>query len=380
VSRICDAFGGGSVHFCGNGYHHVDNLRQIGGLRVVNHSPMGNFAGFARFREELGEDFVIQIQDSVPLDPESYYAGLFSELSDLRGILLTTFVVDTMGMDADGGYLPVERDPLETARRVTSAVRECLRKKLSGEPLIAKTAASLTPAAKTPGSQSEVRPSLEPHQEQALAAVREHLVDFDGEGLQDAVQAALDAKVAPMDVVSFGMAAGMAQVGELYEEGEYFLPQLVMAGATMDRGMAVLRPLLTDEGGGQPKGVIVFGTVEGDLHDIGKNIVKTLLEAAGFAVHDIGVNQPAESFVDKARDSNADIVAISALLTTTMQGMANVVKCLAEAGLGGAVQVMVGGAPISREFADQIGAEGYASDAVKAVREAERLMARTPLG
>ena len=380
VSRIFDAFGGGSVHFCGNGYHHVENLRQIRGLRVVNHSPMGNFAGFARFREALGEDVVIQIQDSVPLDPDSYYAGLFSELSDLRGILLTTFVVDTMGMDADGGYLPVERDSLETASRVTFAVRECLRKKLSGEPLITKAAASVAPAARQPSSQAEGRPALKPLQEQALAAVREHLVDFDGEGLRDAVQAALDAKVAPMDVVSFGMAAGMAQVGELYEEGEYFLPQLVMAGATMDQGMAVLRPFLTDEGGGQPKGIIVFGTVEGDLHDIGKNIVKTLLEAAGFAVHDIGVNQPAASFVDKARETKADIVAISALLTTTMQSMAKVVERLAEAGLRGGVQVMVGGAPISREFADQIGAEGYAPDAVKAVREAERLMIRASRG
>jgi 5-methyltetrahydrofolate--homocysteine methyltransferase len=160
----------------------------------------------------------------------------------------------------------------------------------------------------------------------------------------------------------------------LYEAGEFFLPQLVMAGATMKEGMAVLEPLLKDEGEGRSKGTVVIGTVEGDLHDIGKNIVKTLLEAAGFRVHDIGVDQPVANFVDTARQANAQIVAMSALLTTTMPNMAQVVDALAEAGLKDRVRVMVGGAPISREFANQIGAEGYAADAVKAVREAERLL------
>jgi 5-methyltetrahydrofolate--homocysteine methyltransferase len=183
-----------------------------------------------------------------------------------------------------------------------------------------------------------------------------------------------------MDIVTYGMAAGMAEVGRLYEDGEYFLPQLVMAGATMDVGMAVLQPFLTREGGGRGKGMVVFGTVRGDVHNIGKNIVKTLLEAAGYSVRDIGVDQPAASFVDAARESDADIVAMSALLTTTMQSMAGVIEALTEAGLRERVRVMVGGAPISREFADEIGAEGYAPDAVKAVREADRLMASLQAG
>jgi methanogenic corrinoid protein MtbC1 len=146
-----------------------------------------------------------------------------------------------------------------------------------------------------------------------------------------------------------------------------------MAGATMRVGMQILAPLLQAGAGGAGKGTVVIGTVQGDMHDIGKNIVKTLLEAAGFTVHDIGVDQPAAAFVDRARATQADIVALSALLTTTMQHMAGVIASLHEAGLHPAVRVMVGGAPISQEFADRIGADGYAPDAVKAVREAERL-------
>jgi 5-methyltetrahydrofolate--homocysteine methyltransferase len=142
----------------------------------------------------------------------------------------------------------------------------------------------------------------------------------------------------------------------------------------MNEGMTILQPLLKEETSAKSKGTVVFGTVEGDMHDIGKNIVKTMLEAAGFSVCDIGVDQPPASFVSQARLVNADIVAMSALLTTTMPNMARVVAALQEAGLRDRVRVMVGGAPISREFAQQIGAEGYASDAVKAVREAERLL------
>jgi corrinoid protein of di/trimethylamine methyltransferase len=208
----------------------------------------------------------------------------------------------------------------------------------------------------------------------ALQEVRQRLVNFDGPGTKAAVRAALEAGLAPFVVVTFGMAEGMAEVGRLYESGEFFLPQLVMAGATMREGMTILEPLLKDSTGRQSKGTIVIGTVQGDMHDIGKNIVKTLLEAAGFIVHDIGIDQPAASFVAKAQETGAHIVAVSALLTTTMLTMAAVIDALKEAGLRDHVRVMVGGAPISREFADRIGAEGYAPDAVKAVREAERLM------
>jgi len=375
VSRIFDAFGGGSVHFCGNGYHHLDNLLRISNLRVVNHSPMGAFKEFADFRRRLGSDVVVQIQDSVPIDVENYYTRLFTELDDLRGVMLATFVLDSLGMDTEGGYLPVEWDPLETANRIVATVRETVRRKLAGE-LIKPEPTRVISAVAKPIEAREVAPlDFSVEQIAALEAVQDRLIGFDGSGLEQAVRAGLDAGLSPMDIVTHGMAAAMAEVGRLYEEGEYFLPQLVMAGATMEVGMAVLRPLLKGRERGGSKGTIVFGTVEGDMHDIGKNIVKTLLEAAGFAVHDLGVNQPAANFIRKARETNADIVAMSALLTTTMQNMANVIEALEEAGLRGKVRVMVGGAPISREFANQIGAEGYAPDAVKAVREAERLMA-----
>ena len=374
VSRIFEAFGGGSVHFCGNGYHHLDNLREIQGLRVVNHSPMGDFEGFAEFRANLGPDVVFQIQDSVPIDVETYYTQLFGALDDLRGLMLATFVLDEMGMDSDGGYLPVEWDPFETANRVVSVCRMCIEKKLSNEPGQARAVRTLTSAETPRLTVNEAsHPQFAIDQARVLTTAQQCLVEFDQSGLTDAVHAALEAEIAPMDIITYGMAAGVMEVGRLYEEGEYFLPQLVMAGVTMEAGMAVLKPLLQDSAI-ESKGTIVIGTVEGDMHDIGKNIVKILLEAAGFTVHDIGINQPAASFIHKVRETNANILAISALLTTTMDRMAGVVDAITEIGLQDRVRVMVGGAPVSREFADQIGADGYAPDAVKAVREAERLM------
>jgi 5-methyltetrahydrofolate--homocysteine methyltransferase len=284
-------------------------------------------------------------------------------------------------MDLEGGYTPVDWDPFETANRIVAITRECVRKKLAGEPTqVVEPTETLYPVARPaqPEPEGESRPDLSLDQASALQAIQERLVSFDSRGVQAAVRAALDAGLAPFTIVTLGMAQGMAEVGRLYEAGEFFLPQLVMAGATMREGMAVLHPLLKGENAGQSKGTIVIGTVQGDLHDIGKNIVKTLLEAAGFSVHDIGVDQAVDSFVSKARETGAQIVAMSALLTTTMPNMARVVEALKEAGLKQQVRVMVGGAPISRQFANQIGAEGYAPDAVKAVREAERLLRPGP--
>ncbi len=374
VSRIFEAFEGGSVHFCGDGVHQIENLLQIGNLRVVNNSPMGNFKAFAALKRRLGDRATLQIQDASPLDVESYYPRLFAEIDDFRGIILAPFVIDSMGMDEGGGYIPVDWDPYETANRIVAVTRDCVRKKLAGEPILPEPIGAVFPVAKPVEAEKKTRPELAVGQEAALEAVRDRLINFDSEGIKAAVRAALDAGLPPFTVVTLGMAEGMAEVGRLYEAGEFFLPQLVMAGATMREGMTVLEPLLKGEGEGQSKGTVVIGTVEGDLHDIGKNIVKTLLEAAGFTVHDIGVDQPVVNFVNEAREANAGIVAMSALLTTTMPNMAEVVDALREAGLSERVRVMVGGAPISREFADQIGAEGYAPDAVKAVREAERLM------
>jgi corrinoid protein of di/trimethylamine methyltransferase len=374
VSRILKAFGAGSVHFCGNGVHHINNLRAINGLRVVNNSPMGNFKAFATLKQQLGDRVCLQIQDAAPIAVESYYTHLFAELGDLRGIILAPFVIDSMGMEQEGGYTPVDWAPFETANRIVAVTRECVRKTLSGEPILTYPTEAVFPVAKRVPAEKAVRPELSEQQVTALERVQSRLISFDGDGIKTAVREALEAGVPAFNIVTLGMAEGMAEVGRLYEAGEFFLPQLVMAGTTMKEGMAVLAPILKEAGESRSKGVILIGTVEGDMHDIGKNIVKTLLEAAGFAVHDLGVDQPVVNFVNKARESNAQIVAMSALLTTTMPNMAKVINALQEAGLKQRVKVMVGGAPISQEFARQIGADGYAPDAVKAVREAERLM------
>jgi uroporphyrinogen-III decarboxylase len=136
VSRIFQAFGGGSVHFCGKGFQHLDNILAIDNVRVVNTSPMANYQAFGKFRRGLGRQVVIQLQDIAPIDVEEYYRRLFSEIDDLRGVMLGTFVVDGLGMEADGGYVTVEWEPFEIAKRVVDVVRDCVDKKLAGEPLL----------------------------------------------------------------------------------------------------------------------------------------------------------------------------------------------------------------------------------------------------
>ena len=129
------AFGGGSLHFCGRGYQHLDNILAVEDVRVVNTSPMANHGAFGQFKRGLGEGLVIQLQDIAPIDVEDYYRRLFAEIDDLRGLMLATFVVDSLGMEPDGGYVTVEWQPFEIARRVVDVVRDCVAKKLAGEPL-----------------------------------------------------------------------------------------------------------------------------------------------------------------------------------------------------------------------------------------------------
>jgi 5-methyltetrahydrofolate--homocysteine methyltransferase len=207
-----------------------------------------------------------------------------------------------------------------------------------------------------------------------LEHLQDRLLEFDGPGLASAARSALDSGLHPQDIVLQGMAAGMKQVGQLYEDGEFFLPQLVMAGATMKHGMAVLEPLLQEARQTGGKGTVVLGTVQGDLHDIGKNLVGMMLQGAGFVVVDLGVDVAPQKFVEAAQAHQAQIVALSALLTTTMPNMGRAVDMLRQGGLGDRVKVMIGGAPLSQAFADQIGAHGYAPDAIKAIAEAERLL------
>jgi 5-methyltetrahydrofolate--homocysteine methyltransferase len=378
LSRIFEAFGNGSVHFCGNGAPHIENLLSIKKMNVVNNSPLGDFDDFTKLWKSLSGRVTIQIQDATPVDVESYYPRLFAKVDDFRGIMLATFVIDNTGMDDQGGYIPVEWDPFHTANRIVSTIRETVSKRLKGEPTVAEEEAHppMVTVVKPAAKKEKVRRELSPEQELALKEVKERLTEFDSEGLQRAVRAALDTDLAPFDIVVLGMAEGMGEVGRLYEEGEFFLPQLVMAGKTMQEGMTVLQPLLKGEAekAAVSKGIVILGTVQGDLHDIGKNLVGVMLDGAGFKLVDLGVDVPPEKFVEAVETREANIVAMSALLTTTMPKMGETIKALEEAGLREKVKIMVGGAPVGREFANQISAEGYAKTAVGAVREANRLM------
>lgn len=380
VERICAAFGGGSVHYCGNGSQHLDTFAAIPHLSVINNSPLGNFEAFHRLARAGRGRVTIQIQDAAPVDPESYYDRLFAGVDDFRGLMLATFVLDNVGMDQHGGYMPVSWDPLEHAARIARAVRAGITRRLAGG-LPVSTAAPAGTTFAPPVSAADSRKNalakrgFDEMQAATLQRVHDRLVDFDAEGLKEEVAQALQLGLAPFDIILHGLAEGMQTVGRLYEQGEYFLPELVLAGSTMQAGMETLSPALKAAGGAGAisKGKVVLGTVKGDLHDIGKNLVRTMLEGAQFEVIDLGVDVPPDAFVQAVRQHRPRLLAMSALLTTTLKGMQETMEALRQAGLAETTMVMIGGAPVSREFADRIGAPGYADSAVSAVAEAERL-------
>jgi corrinoid protein of di/trimethylamine methyltransferase len=206
-----------------------------------------------------------------------------------------------------------------------------------------------------------------PSEKEILAELRNAIVNLDIDGVKKASKDALAAHIPAFKAVIEGMAKGMEIVGQKYEDGEYFLAELIMAGETMKEGMVVLEPYLK-AGDIKSAGKIVIGTVKGDLHDIGKNVVVTLLKAANFEVVDLGVDVTAEQFVDAVKKNKPDILAMSALLTTTMIEMDNVVKAFEKAGLKKKIKIIVGGAPITPEYAKKIGADSAAKDAVEGVR------------
>lgn len=178
---------------------------------------------------------------------------------------------------------------------------------------------------------------------------------------------------APLDIINQGLIAGMDIVAPKFKAGEMFVPEVMMAAKAMSVGMEVVKPLINDTDI-PSKGTIVIGTVAGDLHDIGKNLVIMILESGGFKVIDLGVDVPIEKFVEAVKEHNPQIVGLSALLTTTMPAMQSTIDAFKEAGLRDNVKVIVGGAPLSPEFANQIGADGYASDAMVAKDLCERLI------
>ena len=196
---------------------------------------------------------------------------------------------------------------------------------------------------------------------------------------KDAVIAAVEkAKevMEPSEIIEKGLSAGMNQVGILFERGKLFLPHVMMAADAMTTGVKLLEAELPAGTESKKLGVIVNGTVEGDVHDIGKSIVSTMLQSAGFEVYDIGRDVPIKNFIEKAKEVNADMIGVSALMTTTLQGQRDVIELLKEEGLRDKIKVMVGGAPATQAWADKIGADCYAENASEAVAKAKELLVR----
>jgi 5-methyltetrahydrofolate--homocysteine methyltransferase len=195
-------------------------------------------------------------------------------------------------------------------------------------------------------------------------------------GDQDAaarnVRTALDSGMGASDILRGGLIAAMGEVGRLFETGDYYVPEMLVAAHAMQAGLDILKPLLI-EAGVEPIGKVVIGTVKGDLHDIGKNLVAMMLEGAGFQVIDLGVDVAPEKFI-AALQQGVDILGLSALLTTTMPSMDSTIRAVEQAGLRQGVKIMVGGAPVTAEFAQKIGADGFASDAGQAVSLAKSLI------
>jgi 5-methyltetrahydrofolate--homocysteine methyltransferase len=186
------------------------------------------------------------------------------------------------------------------------------------------------------------------------------------------VKQALEQGLNPAEILNEGMVAAMAEVGRLFEEGEYYVPELLIAARAMQAGMSLLKPHLV-QADIKSSGKVVAGTVKGDMHDIGKNLVCMMLEGAAFEIVDLGTDVSPDKFVEAVRSSGANIVVMSALLTTTMPNMRNTITALKEAGLRDRVKVLVGGAPLTAQYTAEIGADGYAPDASRAVALAKSL-------
>lgn len=212
--------------------------------------------------------------------------------------------------------------------------------------------------------------------EDPFIKMRQSIVDGDAAEAQRLAEQGLDAGIAAADILEKGFVKGIEEVGDLFSRGEFFLPELVQGAEAMKSAMSVLQPAL-DNGRDRPKvaGVAVAGTVAGDIHEIGKTIICSMLSAAGFEVCDVGCDVAIDVFVEKVKEKKPDLLLLSALLTTTMPNQEKTIQALKDAGMRDAVKVMIGGAPTTREWAEEIGADGYAEDAIEAVAAAKRLVA-----
>lgn len=207
-----------------------------------------------------------------------------------------------------------------------------------------------------------------------LQAITETLISGDGDTLKELVQAAIDAGVPANEILQKGLIVGMDIVGEKMESGDMFIPEVLMSAQAMSISVEILKPLLA-EGESASAGKVVIGTVKGDLHDIGKNLVVMMMESAGFEVIDLGVDVDPAKFVEAIKANKPNIVGLSALLTTTMPMMKKSIQSIEESGLRDSLKIIVGGAPVNKAFADEIGADGYAPDAGSASKMAKAMNA-----
>lgn len=207
----------------------------------------------------------------------------------------------------------------------------------------------------------------------SFAEVAERLMEGDLAGVTAAVESLLAAGTSPLDIINQGLVEGMSQVGELFKVGEMFVPEVLMCARVMSAATDLLKPLLK-EGESPQRGKVVICTVKGDQHDIGKNLVGLLLDSNGFSVYDLGTDQGPDKVLAAIAEQRPQIVGLSAMLTTTMPEMAKIIKAMEEAGVRQDVKVIIGGAPVTAEYAVQIGADGYSADAAEAVDLCRRLL------
>ena len=211
--------------------------------------------------------------------------------------------------------------------------------------------------------------------EHIYETMAQSIIDGEADEAENLAAQAIEMGIDPLDAINKGFVPGIEHVGKLFGCGDAFLPELVMAGEAMKTAVSVLEPEMSRRGSERKMlGTVVIGTIEGDIHDIGKTLVGTMLSASGFKVFDLGVDVPVMTLVEKARLENADIVGVSALLTTTMVKQRDVIEALDDMGMRPKVKVMVGGAPVTRTWADEIGADAFSEDAVGAVSVAKQLL------